>query len=275
MANTPQRLDIDFSITWESGWHVGSGYGTPQVDRLVRRAGGWDSPAIVPGAQIKGVLRHRCEQIVAICDPSPGTPLENDMQHAQHFQVVSPHVTPDPEQRQALIANFVPLKNSLLMVDRLFGTRFQGGCLFVEDARPSRDEAKACKYRSMVANRITVDRVTGTARDQRLFSTEVVPQEGNASLYSRIRARHAPDILTQDDDQFPFEYALLLSGLLGIEALGGEKSTGRGRCRIEISPGVLRWNGRALEIADALAGFDDVEWPSVYQLYREEAESDR
>lgn len=118
-----------------------------------------------------------------------------------------------------------------------------------------------------------MDRVTGTVLEGHLFTTESVePTEG--PLEGRIRARHPAEVLTQDGDGFPFEYALLLAALLSVDSLGGNKSAGLGRCHINIADNSLQWNGQPLEISGALASFRDLvaEWAEWVQTVRAERE---
>jgi len=256
MNRQPQRLDVTFTILWESDWHVGSGRGTVQVDRLLRkRAWGARGERVpfVPGSQIKGVLRHQCEQLAALLGG----------------RVVSPHVI-GSEADPALLEQFRPLAQSQLWIDRLFGSRFQGECLFVEDALPAPGDRLGT---TRTHSRTSIDRLTGTAREQTLFVTEVV--EGRATkLHSRLQARHPAGALTQDNDGFPFEYSLLLAGLLSLDRLGGDKSAGFGRCRIEIENNAVRWNDRPdYPVAEALKSFEEDEWFAMVQLLREEAQA--
>ena len=117
MTATPQRLDLMFRIEWEGTWHVGSGSGAVQADRLIRRRGGRGGMPFVPGSQLKGVLRHQAERLAA----------------ALGREVVSPHAT-GRDQQEGLVRHFRPLNDSALLVDRLFGSRYQGECLFVDVA---------------------------------------------------------------------------------------------------------------------------------------------
>lgn len=252
MNRQPQQLDVAFTITWEAGWHVGSGLGTARVDRLLRRRAcgpHGERVPFVPGSQIKGVLRHQCERLVALHGGS----------------VVSPHVVSRDIEREAL-AEFRPLARSELLIDRLFGSRYQGDCLFVEDAVPVGTGRQA----PMLHSRTSIDRVSGTARDRTLFVTEVA-QSGGPELHSYVRARHPMGVLTQDGDGFPIEYALLLAGLLSLEALGGDKSTGLGRCRVTIPGQTVRWNNRHdYPLTNALRTLEDPDWFAFLQLIRQE-----
>lgn len=258
MTLQPQRLDVEFTIRWESPWHVGSGLGSAAVDRLLRRracAGHAKPQPFVPGSQLKGVLRHRCEELAQ----AMGAPC-----------VVSPHAPPGTPPRE-LIDQFRPLLKCESLVDRLFGTRYQGECLFVEDAVPT----TAAATRSAIHSRTSIDRVTGTAKHATLFSTEVAVGEG-LTLAGRLAARHPAGVLTQaeDDDGFPYEYALLLAALLTIDRLGGDKSIGLGQCIISISNNQLRWNEQsAYPLQEALKSLDELEWADMVSMLRQEQNS--
>src|SRR5258707_221613 len=152
---TAQRLDVRFRIVWESDWHAGSGEGDAALDRRVRRRAGSRLP-LMPGSQLKGVLRHHCERLAALL----GT------------DVVSPHQVgrePPPE----LLREFGPLARSGLLIDRLFGSRYQGDCLFVDDAVPEGIDATEARWRSWGQARTAIDRLTRTVGDRKLFVSEV------------------------------------------------------------------------------------------------------
>ena len=252
---TAQRLNIAYQIHWETSWHVGSGYRTVAVDRLARqRKLASDScqdatlRPFVPGAQVKGVLRHQSEKLAA----SLGA------------DVVDPHDR-GQGQREPLITNFQPLADSELMIDRLYGSRYQGECLFCSDATPV-NEAPANELAART--RTGMDRATGTVKHQRLFTTQAASVESGV-LAGRIRARHRPGVLTLNDDGIPYEYALLLAGLLSIDRLGGDKSAGRGGCRIELTK--LVWNGEEKEPETFLQCFlEEDDWAEWVEMIRKE-----
>ncbi len=255
------HLEISFCVRWESPWHVGSGMGTVGVDRLLRfrvaavREGQSDRRVLrrvpyVPGSQLKGVLRHQCERLYA----------------AWAGKVVPVHAGTGAPPKE-LLHHFGPLVKSPLLVDRLFGNRFQGECLFVEDALPESWEERSW----LIMGRTAVDRRTGTVREGTLFFTQV----GVSSfppLRSRVLGRHPPGVLTQDGDAFPFEYALLVAALMTIDALGADKSAGFGRCQLRIEN--IRWNEHgSLPLEDALRPLEDPEWPELAALVRENSPS--
>ncbi|MGQ4807409.1 hypothetical protein NKDENANG_00757 [Candidatus Entotheonellaceae bacterium PAL068K] len=246
----PQRLDLHYRIDWQGRWHVGSGYQSAVADRLLRRMGGRVGPPFVPGSQIKGVLRHQCERLA----------------QALNLEVVEPHASSEEHNRR-LVAHFTPLARSDLVVDRLFGSRYQGDCLFVANAMP----VSCVESRASVRARTALDRVTGAVMAQHLFTTELA--EGSINLRGSLRARHPVGVLTQDDDGFPYEYALLMTALLSLDALGGDKSVGLGRCAVNLEPKSLRWNGQPICLDDALKSFQDLEWNEMLDLLRQESAS--
>ena len=243
----PQRLDLHYSIDWQGDWHVGSGYESAATDRLVRRMPHNGQP-FVPGSQIKGLLRHQCERLAA----------------SLQAPVVDPHAG-NPENDRRLVEGFVPLANSDLVIDRLFGTRYQGECLFVTNALSvTEQDGEILQTRARTA----MDRVTHTVKEGNLFTTQLVDR--SFSLQGSLRARHPAGVLTQDNEDFPYEYALLVASLLTLEAFGGDKSVGLGQCSIKLTRDIL-WNRETIALPDALRSLEDEEWHGMMQLVREEA----
>ena len=93
------RLDLVFAIGWEGTWHVGSGFGAAQADRLIQRRGGRRGIPFVPGSQLKGILRHQVERLAAVLD-CPVVAC-----HAMEFG-----------QQVDLVHHFGPLERSRLVV---------------------------------------------------------------------------------------------------------------------------------------------------------------
>ena len=239
----PQRLDLDYCIAWQGRWHVGSGYQSAVADRLLRRLP--DGSPFVPGSQIKGVLRHQCERLAL----------------ALGLEAVDPHAGSE-EHKQRLVTHFTPLAKSDLVVDRLFGTRYQGECLFVTNALPA---TSGVTIETPVQARTAIDRVTGTVMEQHLFTTEL--SQGDLNMEGKLRARHLAGVLTQEDGGFPYEYALLVAGFLSLSALGGDKSVGLGRCKVTAKS--LRWNGRPFLTDNALGSFKESDWGVLLNMVRD------
>jgi hypothetical protein len=122
--------------------------------------------------------------------------------------------------------------------------------------------------------RTALDRLTGTVKEGHLFVTEVAEGDG-VVLRGTVRARHPAGVLLPHEG-FPLEYALLVAALLTVEALGGDKATGQGRCRVFID-GPMRWKSgerdESLGPGDALATFRDGEWETYVDLYEDERRS--
>lgn len=251
-----QRLDIEYTIRFDGNWHVGSGFRTVATDRLIQRLGGRDGSAFVPGSQVKGVLRHTCERLAG----------------AFGLPSVDPHTT-SPSKQQRLVECFHLLARTDVIIDRLFGTRFQGECLFVDNAIPSKsghqdDRLELPGTSSTVRTRTGIDRLTRTIKDGHLFSTEQAPPD--VVLNGRIRARHPAGVLTQDGDGVPFEYSLLLVGVLSIDKLGGDKSSGLGCCSVAVTK--IRWNGKDISADECLRSFHEEEWAELLIMIREEGQ---
>ena len=119
-----------------------------------------------------------------------------------------------------------------------------------------------------VQARTAIDRVTGTVREQHLFTTELA--EGDVILQGGIRARHPAGVLTQEEDGFPYEYSLLVAGLLSLDTLGGDKSVGLGRCELSIESESLRWNGESVSVEQALKCFEEEEWAVLLNMLHQE-----
>ena len=242
----PQRLDIAYCIVWNGRWHTGSGYGSLAVDRVQQRDRS-GSP-VIPGAHIKGAVRHQLERLA----------------RSLGLKVVDPHASAVRGNRE-LIKNFQPLRKSDLLVDRLFGSRYQGECLFVSNAVPENSRSAAV---TPVVTRTAIDRVTGTVKERHLFTTEVV---GGSTLHAgTIRCRHPSGVLTQEEDSFPLEYSLLVAALLSVDALGGEKSAGLGRCEVKLGEDALRWNDQSIPVDTALKSLYEREWADYLEIVREE-----
>jgi len=243
---SPQRLDLHYRVDWQGDWHVGSGYESAATDRLVRRMPHNRQP-FVPGSQIKGLLRHQCERLAA----------------ALHADVVDPHAG-NPENDRRLVEGFVPLAHSDLVIDRLFGTRYQGECLFATNALSVSEEDDALLQ---TRARTAMDRVTGTVKEGNLFTTELADR--SLSLQGSLRARHPAGVLTQEDGDFPYEYALLVASLLTLGSFGGDKSVGLGQCSIKLTRDI-QWNRETIALPDALRSLEDPEWYKLMTYVREE-----
>ncbi len=205
------NIRLDLTLCFKSKWHAGSGESSFLTDRLIRMDA-QDRPYI-PGSTLKGVIRESCEKLSRTLGfPSPL----------------------DPHKTEEFSEAFAPLNTLQSPVDRIFGNKYQSGNLFFRDARlegepPYRslkEQTRICKYRKL-----------GTARDQHLFSTQYAAP---MTFKTRIDG-YNDDLVCLYEGEPPFAYCLLISGIMAVDRLGGDKSTGKGQ--IEISFDSVRYNG--------------------------------
>ncbi len=152
---------MTLTITFTTGdapqsFHVGSGYGLAgRIDRALRR----DSKGLpfLPGASIKGKLRHACTEIC----------------HAFG------HVA---------CTSACPPGTDACIICRIFGSPFLQGKLAVFDGKLAHDNPDDSFPTARVwheRNAVAIDRRLQTARPGHLFKTEVAP-EGMA-LHAELR----------------------------------------------------------------------------------------
>ncbi len=210
------NIKLDLSICFKSKWHAGSGEGSLLLDRLVRRDA--RNFPYIPGSTLKGVIRENCEKLSRTLKfPEPSDPHQTDL---------------------TIRDNFKPLNESDSPVDRIFGNKYEGGCLFFRDARldkkpPHRflkEQSRICKYRKL-----------GTAKEQHLFSSEyAIPMK----FKTKIDGYH-DDLVYLEQGDPPYAYCLLIAGIMKTDRLGGDKSTGSGQ--VEISFDSIEYNGEQLD----------------------------
>lgn len=223
MPERTDRILLEYSLTFESAFHCGSGLPRLLLNRAVRRDAGGE--LFVPGATLKGVLRERCEQLAKLFGLTPRLP--NDEQAA-----LAEYDTPD-------------------MLSRIFGSRRHPGELYFDDLKLSsssqqliRDQSGKPDNRLQVHERtqVSLSRRTGAAKPNFLFSSEFgvgdLVFEGEISGFvSDLPIDSSPDLT--------YAMVLLVAGLLSLDRLGGNKSAGAGRCQIEIAS--LKLNGHQHE----------------------------
>ena len=199
------HISLHLTINMTSKWHMGSGEGSLLLDRLVKKDS--QNRPFISGSTLKGVIRESCEKLSRTLKfPEPSDPHQNDLTIQDNFR------------------SLVKLQSP---VDRIFGNKFEGGQLFFRDARLEKDppyefqktQTRICKYRKL-----------GTAKDKHLFSTEYAAP---MSFKTTIEGHHQNLINIVKEDP-PFEYCLLIAGILNVTHLGGDKSTGCGKADILI-----------------------------------------
>ncbi len=208
----------EFMLIFEGRWHIGSGAGKGLIDSAMRFKRVWrDGKAVlvptVPGSTLKGVLRQTCEQIAELFGD----------------EYLDPH-----NEVRAIENGFSPLSESRYIVDRLFGSRFEGECLFVEDGEWAGEgnENLHQEFYEVTIYRNAINRATKTAKQDHLFSYNFVDR-GIFKCF--VRAVHSQNHLkVVEQCPIPVEYVLLLAGINYLNRIGSSKSTGLGEVRTEI-----------------------------------------
>jgi CRISPR/Cas system CSM-associated protein Csm3 (group 7 of RAMP superfamily) len=227
------KIKIGMQIRFASKWHSGSGESGLLIDRLIRRdARGWP---FIPGSTLKGVVRESCEKLSRTLQfPEPADPHQTDLTIQDTFHCLDELESP---------------------VDRIFGNRCQSGNLFFRDARLDKPPHRFVRDQS----RNSIYRMLGTARERHLFSSE---NAAPMTFSAHIEGYHRDLICIEGDP--PYAYCLLVAGILSLERLGADKSTGSGKVRIRID--TLEYNGRFLD-TDSVFEYLDAE---LYEMTKKE-----
>lgn len=230
MATKTDRVRIEYDLTFESLWHCGTGIREVLIDRTVMRD--HEQYLYVPGSTFKGVLREHCEHLARFFAPDGQS-------------IASPH---DAEAALLTIGN-----NRPDMVTRIFGSQTSPGQLFFDDARQDKDSLAQYdsrqgnhtdkgKYKGMQVMLYTqarMNRPTRTAVPGALYTSEFGSNEivfkGIIQGWLTCNAIPADARLVFEQAEQKgftptYSFLLLLAGLRLIERLGGNKSTGKGKC---------------------------------------------
>lgn len=233
------NIKIALDLHFISKWHAGSGESSLSINRRIQRdARGWP---FIPGSTLKGMVRENCEKLSRTLNfPEPADPHQIDLTIQDSFYALDKLESP---------------------VDRIFGNKYQSGNLFFRDAcRDARLDTLPPHYFVRNQSRTSVYRVLGTAREHHLFSSEyVVPM----TLSTMIEGYHRKMTYLNEGDT-PYEYCLLIAGIMSLERLGGDKSTGSGKVRIQINS--IEYNGISLNKESVFEYLDE----ELYRLTKEE-----
>ncbi len=177
-----------------------SGFGAGGIDRaVVRTAGPGGVPVpYVPGSHVRGVVREQVERLARLVLG------EDAVRTASHG---GDTMNPDPGDPVA----------------RLFvGGRRQAVVAF-RDLVPA--DAEGARRNVRARARVSIDRRTGVQRGGRLFDHETWHAgvlEGTVEAW------------LDGEETADLDLALLAGGLRLVDALGGNRSAGLGRCEVEI-----------------------------------------
>lgn len=229
MPDQTDRIQLTYAVTFEAGFHCGSGLSRLLVDRAVRRDA--IGRLILPGSTIKGTLRDRCEQLARLFGLDTRSPHDEAL-------AMKEYVAPD-------------------LLARLFGSRLRPGGLYFDDLMMSSEDRKffdsSLSLQTSERTQVSLSRRTGAGRPQALFSSEF----GYTGLrFNGEISGYVVDLPLDDAADSPtYALLLLLSGLISLDRLGGNKSTGLGRCQVEIvslkvNNELRDWDGLLSRLAD-------------------------
>ena len=228
------RIHLEYTLTFITPFHMGTGLRAGILDRTVVRDG--RGYLYVPGSTIKGVVREHCERLARLYqDPNA---IQNNVD--MRTQIVDLY-----DEKKALWG----LSQSISMVTRIFGSQQQPGHLFFDDARQSsaekalwgrvedsKDTTNEDTYKSAqteMYTQVRLDRPTHTSVSGALFTSEFGIRgftfEGSIDGWLDCTS------IKGDDTSPTHSLLLLLAGLRLLDAIGGNKSTGKGRCTCEIT----------------------------------------
>lgn len=236
-----KSLDIDYSLEFLSPFHCGAGEGKGLADRLVRKDQGL---LVVPGSTIKGLIRENYESLVT------------------HFGITvnGPHLSRDNDERKKYIKS---LFSGYDIVYAIFGSPWQPGTVFFDDAvlddewkeyftDAKSDEHKLRLQREQVnqRSRVCIDRYTSTAASGALFTSEYGKR--GIGFNGKIYGSYS---YPADKIDYSLPLLLLMAALKMIYSIGAERSTGCGRCNVEIEH--LQLNGKPHDAAELFKQLDE------------------
>ncbi|MBV9688665.1 MAG: hypothetical protein JO202_03035 [Ktedonobacteraceae bacterium] len=214
-------VQIDYELQFDAPFHFGTGVATGLIDRTVIRDS--DNFLYVPASTFKGVLREHCEHLCRFYLPN--------------VQIASPHDSYETLKQ---------FGTAPTLISRIFGSPLYPGGLRFNDARQAKEDLKTYKEtQTSVSTQVRIDRVTRTAVDEALYTSEFGAHylifEGTIKGQLDCVPIESLTVTTYDKQVLTPTYSLLLllAGLLMIERLGGNKSTGKGQCHCSITKVLL------------------------------------
>ncbi|ODT03825.1 MAG: hypothetical protein ABS52_07815 [Gemmatimonadetes bacterium SCN 70-22] len=196
---------LRYQLRFHSDWHIGSGFGRPKaVDRLVLRHAQDDLP-YVPGKSITGVWREACEVVARGLDEgNDGAPW------------------------QVWLATLFGRRVHGRMGGRPSAKRIRIGAARFDDAFRQALVASPAVRETLthVVPGVEIDERTGRAMDQQLRFIEMT--RAGAILVGDV------EFVELDDGEAAAAMALLRAGATWVEAIGGKRRRGAGRCDLEL-----------------------------------------
>lgn len=247
-----EQIQIKYRLTFTSAFHLGTGLREGLIHRAVAKDA--DGYLYVPGSSLKGALRERCEQLANMFG------LQSINPHAEDLAEANPDVD---------------------IVTRIFGSRFQPGRLYFDDAYlPEKERQwfeppysdnrmrdwKRSEFRAWQTEKRTqvgISRLTRTAEPGLLYNSEYGTRglQFDGQIVGMLNG-----FAIIPGEAGTYSLLLLLAGLKSLNRIGGNKSDGAGQVTCEITN--LTVNGQALDHKTLLNKLEDLE---LYWIVREEA----
>jgi CRISPR/Cas system CSM-associated protein Csm3 (group 7 of RAMP superfamily) len=212
-------VQIDYELQFDAPFHLGTGIAAGLVDRTVIRDAGGN--LYVPASTFKGVLREHCEQLCRFYLPNS--------------QIASPH------DAYAALAQF---GKAPTLISRIFGSPLYAGSLRFNDAKQEQETHNLYKeIQTSISTQVRIDRVTRTAANEALYTSEFGTRylvfEGTIKGLLNCTPIEEFTVTVQGKETYTltptYSLLILLAGLLMVEQLGGNKSTGKGQCSCSIT----------------------------------------
>jgi CRISPR/Cas system CMR subunit Cmr4 (Cas7 group RAMP superfamily) len=260
MTTKFDRIEISYTLTFETPFHCGTGLRTALIDRTVVRDR--DEYLYVPGSTIKGVVREHCERLEHM--------YRKDEKEAIYDLIHGPH-----DAGKALIS----LGKHLTMISRIFGSLYHPAHLFFEDAHQQDKEqydvkekdgrGRFKKMQTSLYTQARLHRPTRTSVSGALYTSEFGAKD--ITLDGKINGWLQCTPIKEITPQGPtYSLLLLVAGLCMLDRIGGNKSTGKGKCRCEMGDIVI--NGQKYEKDDWQLWLEHLDALAEYPADQEDEE---
>lgn len=215
------RIKIKYQVKFDSPFHAGNGLSEGLLDRTVIKDK--DGYLYIPGSTIKGILRENCEYLAKLFISEVGITDPHDEQMAVDSLFKGPNI-----------------------IETLFGSRFKESSLFFDPAtlpwdakeffdNDRRNGSSENNYLFMQTEKRTqtaISRRTGAAKENALYTSEagISTLKLNGKIHGHIGG------IRNEMSELPGPYALflLVAGIAACERIGGNRSTGLGKCSLSI-----------------------------------------
>jgi len=228
------QIKITYTLEFLSAFHLGTGLPNGLIDRAIAR--NKEGYLYVPGSTIKGVVRHRCEQIAHLYG------LEANEPHTEESQRREAN-TQDPD-----------------IITRIFGSRFLPAALYFDDAALFDDDNKLFdspnekgKYKARQIEertQVSLSRRTRTAKSGHLYTSEygIKSLRFEGQVYGFLNGK---SIMGEPPT---YSLVILLAGLKSIDRLGGNKSAGAGSVTCQVAD-AFEYGGKIMSVQSVLDEF--------------------